>query len=164
MNLRRLALLCAAFGLVANAGCSKTLPEEGPFTGTSQTVTVSGGYKRVELESVERMTIEDGRLVLHGPSSTLAVDLPPTADPEQKNRGWALVTEGETDNGTRTLTFTQETSLDDFTIAVPASDGPVAYGSLGGRDGNDVLVFAYGTASKSFWGWATITPRSRPAQ
>ena len=63
-----------------------------------------------------------------------------------------------------TLTFTQETSLDDFTISVPASEGQVSYGSLGGRDGNDVLLFAYGWASRSFWGWVTISPHSRAAQ
>jgi hypothetical protein len=133
MNFRRLALLGTAFGLLATVGCSKTLPEQGPLIGTSQTVKVSGEYQRVALDSVDRITIEGGKLVLHGPSSTLPVDLPPSADPEQKN----------------------------FTISVPASNGPVSYGSLGGRDGNDVLLFAYGTASRSFWGWATITASAR---
>jgi hypothetical protein len=164
MEFRRLALLCTAFALLANTGCSKTLPEEGPLTATSQTVYVSGEYRRVALDTIERMTIEGDKLVLHGPSATLEVELPPAADPAQKNKGWALVTEGETEAGIRTLTFTQETSLDDFTISVPASEGPVSYGSLGGRDGNDVLLFAYGSASRSFWGWVTISSHSRAAQ
>ena len=110
------------------------------------------------------MTIENGKLVLHGANGTATVDLPPNADPEQQNRGWALVTEGEsTDEGTRTMTFTQEMSLEDFTITVPAADGQVAYGSLGGRDGKDVLLFAYGAGARAFWGWATITKTAAAA-
>lgn len=159
MNLSRLALFGAAFILLSIPGCAKTLPEEGPLTGTSERVTVSGAFHRVQLDSVERLTIEGGTLVLHGASGTAAVELPPNADPNQRNRGWALVTEGEGE-GSRTLTFTQETSLEDFTITVPASEGQIAYGSLGGRDGNDVLMFAYGSASKTYWGWAAIARKS----
>ncbi|MGC4082526.1 MAG: hypothetical protein QM736_10555 [Vicinamibacterales bacterium] len=85
----------------------------------------------------------------------MAVDLPPSADPAQQNRGWALVTEGEGDDA-RTLTFTHETTLDDFTLTVPNAEGQVAYGSLGGRDGKDVLLFAYGSGAKAYWGWASI--------
>jgi len=159
MNRSRRALLCVSFVLMANAGCTRTLPDEGSLAVSSDTLTVAGGYKRVALDSVERVSIGNGKLVVHGPSDTVAVDLPPNADAGQKNRGWALVTEAEGDHA-RSLTFTQETSLEDFTISVPPSDGQVAYGSLGGRDGNDVLLFAYGSGSKSYWGWATIT---RPA-
>lgn len=159
MKCPRPALLCVGLALLAGAGCTKTLPEEGPLTAASEKVTVAGEYKRVTLDSVERLTIEDNKLVLHGSSGRQAVDLPPNADPEQKNRGWALVTEGEGE-GTRALTFTQETSLEDFTISVPASEGQVAYGSLGGRDGSDVLLFAYGSAPKAYWGWASIRKRA----
>lgn len=155
---QRLALLCAGLALVAGAGCKTTLPEEGPLTAASERVTVTGEYKRVTLDAVERLTIENNKLVLHGSSDTQTVDLPANADPDQKNRGWALVTEGEGD-GSRSLTFTQETSLEDFTIVVPASNGQVAYGSLGGRDGSDVLLFAYGSAPQAYWGWATIRKR-----
>jgi hypothetical protein len=156
MSFSRLAQLSVAFVMVADIGCTKTLPEEGPLTATSEKVTVVGEYKRIDLDSVERMSIENGKLVLHGSTRSLAVDLPPAADPDQKNRGWALVTEGEADEA-RTLTFTQEMSLDDFTIAVPPGGGQIAYGSLGGRDGHDVVLFAYGAASKAYWGWASIT-------
>ena len=48
------------------------------------------------------------------------------------------MTEGEGD-GSRTLTFTQENSLEDFSVTLPAANGRVAYGSLGGRDGRDVV-------------------------
>ena len=162
MNFSRLALLSAVFTLLSIAGCRKILPEEGPLTATSEKVTASGAYHRVQLDSVERLSIEDGKLVLHGTSGTVSVELPPNADPNQKNRGWALVTEGEAE-GTRTLTFTQETSLEDFTITVPASNGQIAYGSLGGRDGSDTVLFAYGSASKTYWGWTTISRRSQVA-
>ena len=140
-------------------GCSRALPPRGPVTATSDKVTVTGEYQPIALDAVERMTIENGKLVVHGSSGTLTLDLPANANPEQRNRGWALVTEGETE-GARTLTFTQEMSLEDFTMEVPAGDGQVAYGSLGGRDGSDVLLFAYGSAPKAYWGWATIRKRT----
>ncbi|HUR36019.1 MAG TPA: hypothetical protein VM032_19585 [Vicinamibacterales bacterium] len=163
MTIARLALLSTVLTLVASTGCTRTLPEEGPLDATSDKVSVVGEYKRASIDAVDRVSIDDGRLVLHGPSSSVAVDLPANADPEQKNKGWALVTEAEGDE-TRSLTFTQETSLDDFTVTVPAAAGPIAYGSLGGRDGNDVLLFAYGSGSKAYWGWATITRRAPAAK
>src|SRR3954447_10749379 len=143
MNLSRLACLCAAFALLANAGCSKTLAENGTFTTSSASATAAGEYKRVDIDSVERMSIDDGKLVLHGTRRSVTLDLPANADPDQRNRGWALVTEGEGD-GSRTLTCTQENSLEDFSVTLPAATGQVAYGSLGGRDGRDVVLFAYG--------------------
>lgn len=158
-----LAQTCIALCLMTVLGCSKSMPDEGPLTGTSNTMAVTGEYKRSTLDSVERMTMEDGKLVLHGPSGTQTLALPPNADPEQQNKGWALVTEGNVDN-TRTLTFTHETSLDDFTLTLPPAEGQVAYGSVGGRDGNDVLLFAYGSESKTYWGWATIAKRATAAQ
>lgn len=162
MTLPRPVLLCAAFFLLANAACSKTLPDAGPLAVDNDKVAVTGEYKPVTIEAVDRLSIEGGKLVLHGPSSTVPVDLPANADPDQKNRGWALVTEGEGDEG-RTLTFTHETTLEDFTITVPAAPGQVAYGSLGGRDGRDVLIFAYGGGDKSYWGWADIRKKGPPA-
>jgi len=155
MNLSRLTSLCTTFVLLANVGCSKPLPEKGTFTTTSASATATGEYDRVDIDSVERMSIEDGKLVLHGTGRSVTLDLPANADPDQKNRGWALVTEGEGD-GSRTLTFTQETSLEDFSVTLPAADGQVAYGSLGGRDGRDVVLFAYGSNNKAYWGWASI--------
>ena len=55
------------------------------------------------------------------------------------------------------MTFTHETTLDDFTLELPASDAPLRYGSLAGTNGDDVLVFAWGENSQSFWGWVTIS-------
>ena len=163
MTVSRLPLLSVLLAVTTAVGCAKSLPESGPLAGASNTLTVAGEYKRATVDTVERISIEGGKLVVHGTSGTQSVDLPTSADPGQQNKGWALVTEGE-DAGARRLTFTHETSLDDFTIEVPASEGQVAYGSLGGRDGNDVLLFAYGSASKTYWGWASITKRPTAAQ
>ena len=145
--------------LTVTIACSRGLPDQGPLTATSDTVTATGEYRPLTIDAVEGMTIENGKLVVHGTSGSVSVDLPAAADPEQRNRGWALVTEGESDQA-RTLTFTQETSLEDFTIAVPRADGQVMYGSLGARDGGDVLVFAYGSASKAYWGYVTVQKKS----
>ena len=159
MNYPRLTVLSASFLLLANVGCSKPLPDNGTFSVTSQTATATGEYRQADIESVERITIDNGKLVLHSASRSMAVDLPPNADPEQKNKGWALVTEGEGD-GSRTFTFTQENSLEDFSVTVPAAEGQVAYGSLGGRDGRDVVIFAYGSNHKAYWGWANVQRRA----
>jgi len=162
MNRRRLVLLSAAFVVVAHSGCTRTIPEEGPLQAISDKdkVQVTGEYKRIHLEAVERVSIDGDKFVVHGPSGSVAVDLPADADPDLKNRGWALVTEGEGE-GTRTLTFTQETSLEDFTVTVPAAEGQIAYGSLGAREGSDVLLFAYGSGSKTYWGWAKVVRGER---
>lgn len=163
MTLKTPALACLALALMTHAACSPTRPDAGPLTVSSEKVTVAGEYRPVAIDAVDSMTIDGGKLVLHSPTKTVAVDLPPTADAEQKNRGWALVTEGEGDDA-RTLTFTHEMTLEDFTITVPNAPGQVAYGSLGGRDGKDVLLFAYGGGDKAYWGWATIAKHaSSPA-
>ena len=155
MKFARLASIAMLFMSLTTSACSKPLPEQGPLTATAEKVTAAGEYRSVALAGIERMTIDNGKLVLHGSSGTLTIDLPANADPEQRNRGWALVTEGESDEA-RTLTFTQETTLEDFTITVPAGEGQVASGSLGGRDGNDVVLFAYGSAPNAYWGWVTV--------
>ncbi len=159
MQLQKLAPFCAAFFLLASTGCTKTLPDAGPLVVSSDKVIVTGEYKPVQIESVDSLSIENGKLVLHGGARTVSVDLPASADPSQKNRGWALVTEGEGDDS-RTLTFTHEMTLEDFTLTVPNAAGQVAYGSLGGRDGKDVLLFAYGSGSKAYWGWASLEKRA----
>lgn len=161
MSCVRSLLPAVILAAALSAGCSRGLPDEGPLSATSDEVVATGEYRPLSIDVVERMTIEDGKLVLHGTSGTQQIDLPPDADPAQRNRGWALVTEGESDDG-RTLTFTQEMSLEDFTIEVPAAAGQVTYGSLGARDGGDILLFAYGSAPKAYWGYVTI--RKKPGR
>jgi hypothetical protein len=104
------------------------------------------------------MSLRDGRLALRGSSTTTLVDLPPFADATKAGRGWALVTETAAGER-RVLTFTHETTLDEFTLELPASDAPLRYGSLGGRGSEDVLVFAWGEKSRSYWGYVTIARR-----
>ena len=111
---------------VSVAACSQASASGGPLTATSRTLSVNGEYQPVELDRVDRVSIDGSRLILHGEHGTAAVDLPANADPSQANRGWALVTEGEGDQ-TRTLTFTHEMSLDDFTLELPASPAPLKY-------------------------------------
>jgi hypothetical protein len=50
--------------------------------------------------------------------------------------------------------------LDDFTLELPASDAPLRYGTLTGKSGNDVMVFAWGSDGRSYSGYVTIEPRS----
>ncbi len=150
---RRL-LACVATSVLLVA-CSRVSANGGPIAGTSKTLTVAGEFSPVAIDSVDRVSIEGSRLVLHGATTSTSVELPATADTTQANRGWALVTEGE-DAEVRTFTFTHEMSLDDFTLELPASDAPIRYGSFAGRDGHDLLVFAWGAQSKSYWGWVRI--------
>lgn len=141
--------------LLLLAACAGAAADRGPLTGSSKTLTVRGEFSAVALDQIDGMALRDGKLALRGSQTTIAVDLPPTADATKPGRGWSLVTEA-TANGHRTVTFTHETTLDDFTLELPASDAPLRYGSLGGLSGDDVLVFAWGENSKSFWGWVTI--------
>ena len=136
--------------------CTGAAADHGPLTGTSKTLTVRGEYSAVALDEIAGMALQDGKLALRDASKQIVtVDLPPMADPAKPGRGWSLVTEA-TASDRRTVTFTHETTLDDFTLELPASDAPFRYGSLGGKSEADVLVFAWGENSKSFWGWVTI--------
>ena len=136
--------------------CTGAAADHGPLTGSSKTLTVRGEYSAVPLDEIAGMALQDGKLALRDASKkTVIVDLPAMADVTKAGRGWSLVTEG-TANDRSTVTFTHETTLDDFTLDLPASDAPLRYGSLGGKSEADVLVFAWGENSKAFWGWVTI--------
>lgn len=102
------------------------------------------------------MSVEENRLVLHGSSSNVTIDLPASADGSRTTRHWALVTETFLEDGRRSVTFTHSESLDEFTIQLPAGSGTVRYGGFEGRDGPEVLVLAWGEESAVYWGWLTI--------
>jgi hypothetical protein len=156
MSYRRWLLLPVQ--IVVLVACARAAADRAPLVGASKTLTVRGEYKAVAIDQIDGMALRDGKLALRGSQSTIAVDLPPSADATKPGRGWALVT--ETGNGgRRSVTFTHETTLDDFTLELPASDAPLRYGSLAGKSGEDLLVFAWGENSQSFWGWVTITRR-----
>jgi hypothetical protein len=137
------------------SACAEAIADRAPVTGTSATMTVRGEIMLVEMDEVGGMAIRDGRLALRGSSGEVLVDLPAVADPGKPKRGWALVTETMSDEA-RTVTFTHETTLDDFTLDLPASDAHLYYGGLTGRNGEDVLVFAWGAGKRSYWGYVTI--------
>ena len=153
MITRRVLLPIHILLLVA---CTGAAADHGPLTGTSKTLTVRGEYSAVALGDIAGMALQEGKLALRDASKKIVtVDMTPMADSTKPGRGWSLVTEG-TANDRRTVTFTHETTLDDFTLDLPASDAPLRYGSLGGKSEADLLVFAWGENSKSFWGWVTI--------
>jgi hypothetical protein len=156
MSWRRLLLL--PMQIVILVACARAAADRAPLVGTSKTLTVRGEYTAVTIDQIDGMTLRDGKLALRGSQTTIAVDLPPSADVTKPGRGWALVTETGT-GSRRSVTFTHETTLDDFTLELPASDAPLRYGSLAGKNGEDFLVFAWGEHSQSFWGWVTITRR-----
>lgn len=152
--------------LLTQVACSPaSLPRQGPtpIKGSSQTVTVTGEYQPVTIDRIDRLGVEHGKLVLYGSSASVIVDLPNGADQAKANQQWALITESDA-NGTRTLTFTHEQSLDDFTISLPAGGAELRYGTLYGKTGDDVVVFAWGRNSRSYWGFVTVArPRSNGA-
>jgi hypothetical protein len=153
MSYRRLLLLPVQ--MVILVACARAAADRGPLAGTSKTQTVRGEYNAVAIDQVDGMALREGKLALRGPQTTIAVDLPPSADATKPGRGWALVTETSTGGG-RSVTFTHETTLDDFTLELPASDAPLRYGSLAGTGDEDVLVFAWGEDSQCFWGYVII--------
>ena len=153
---RRFALIALQVFLIA--ACAQAAADRATLTGQSKTMTVRGEYSTVAIDQVDGMSLRDGRLALRGSSTTTLLDLPPTADATKAGRGWALVTETAAGDS-RVLTFTHETTLDEFTLELPASEAPLRYGSLGGRDGDDVLVFAWGQDGRSYWGYVTIARR-----
>jgi hypothetical protein len=139
-------------------GCSRPMAQPAELRGSSQTLTVLGEYTPVALDRVDGLALENGKLVLRGGSGSVTLDLPASADPGRPNRHWALVTEGVA-TGKRVVTFTHDMSLDEFTIELPASDAELHYGALTSRTGGDVLVFAWGAASRSSWGYVAIARR-----
>jgi hypothetical protein len=143
--------------LVASA-CTPAVAQPVPLQGSSTTFEVHGRYAPVAIDRVERLSIDGGRLVVHGSSTRVAVDFPTEADPAKPSGHWALITEGSAGDA-RVLTFTHDQSLDDFTIELPPSQAQVRYGTFAGRQGDDVMVFAWGDHSRAYWGYVSIARR-----
>lgn len=153
----RITLISAQ--VVIAAACLQAAADRAPLVGSSRTVAVRGELEAVDLDRIDGISIRDGRLVLQGSATSVSVDLPPAADPSKPTRGWALVTESA-GGDKRTVSFTHETTLEDFSLDLPASDARFYYGGLTGANGDDVLVFAWGADSRSYWGYVTIGRRS----
>jgi hypothetical protein len=143
--------------ILALSGCGEATPPDGAkLTGSSKTVAVRGEYARVPLDRVDGLSVRGGRLVVRGSATEIEVELPLPTDPAKRNRSWALVTETMADSK-RSVTFTHETTLEDFSLDLPESDAHLFYGGLTGTDGADLLVFAWGSDSLSYWGYVTIS-------
>jgi hypothetical protein len=157
-------LFCMKFiraaALIPFLACSPPPPQAPTYPksveGTSNAVVVRGQYEPVALDQIDRVSIDNGKIVLHGPSTSVTVGPPPTADMSQSRRHWSLTTENELKDGQRALTFTHNMSIEDFTIELPVGSAELRYGSFADREEGEVMVLAWGAASKSFWGYLTI--------
>jgi hypothetical protein len=139
-------------------GCSQAsrLPEyPAAIAGSSRTHKVGGQYAPLAIDSIERVSIRDGKLVLRGASGEVTVEAPANADLSRPTHDWALTTEAIAD-GHRVVTFTHSQSVEDFTIELPEADADLRYGVFSAPDGKEVMVFAWGAAGQSFWGHVTI--------
>ena len=139
-------------------GCSTAARPGQPvaITGESKAVTVRGQYQAIDLDRVDRVSIEGSRLVLHGSAGSIAIDAPASADLQNPTRHWSLVTDATVADGRRrSLTFTHDMRLDEFVLELPASEAPLRFGTFTGPAG-EVMVFAWGSDSRSYWGFVTI--------
>jgi hypothetical protein len=125
------------------------------ISGSSKTMTVAGQYEPIALDSVARVSVEEGEFVLHGTSASVRLAPPAEADPAKVTRNWALVTEAPHD-ASRSMTFIHAESLDEFSIDLPASGAPLKYGAFLTPAGAEVMVLAWGENAASYWGWVTI--------
>ena len=156
MLVRRVAALVVSICFLI--ACARPAAQPGAITGASKTQAVRGEYAPVTLAEVDRVSIEGGRLVLHGGAARVTVDLPAGVDTSQPTRNWALTT--DTSAGSQTsYTFTHAESLDDFTIELPATDRELRYGVFKNGSGAEVMALAWSHEGKSYFGWITITGR-----
>ena len=159
---RRAGRFLVLASIVLVAACSP-VPREGgpiPLGASSDTLDVSGAYQPIAIDTVERLTVEAGRLIIHGASGQVAIELPPgVGEPRPGGQQWAIVTEGQAPDK-RSVTFTHEQSLDDVTINLPAGARGLRYGTLAAEGDGDVVVFAWVAAERSYWGFVRITRRT----
>jgi hypothetical protein len=161
MASHRTSFVSALFA-VALAGCSQpshAVIYPAAIKASSQTHLVQGQYTPVALESIDGVSIQEGKLMLRGPSGTIAVDPPAGADLAKPTRHWALTTEAAGDDH-RTITFTHSQSVEDFSIELPPANAELRFGVFSGPGGGEVMVLAWGTGGRSFWGHVTIKRRA----
>jgi hypothetical protein len=154
-----IATLVATLG--ADAGCQGASPGPHKLVVTSTDYNVGGSYSLANIDRVDAVRVEQGRLVLKGAPADVAVDFPATANPEKPSRHWALVTDAHVD-GKRMITFTQAEFVKDVSIELPDGNAPVHFDVFAARDAGEVLVFAVGdrpAGQPSLHGYITIKPR-----
>jgi len=158
LNRRFVPSTALALLALLNATCSQ--PPEGPVAlqGTSAKFDIKGQYAPIALDRVDSVSVENGKLVVHGPTATQNVDLPAGAQASNPDPHWSLTTETES-GGKRMLTFTHNETIDDFSIEIPAGTADVHYGTLKSQNG-DVMLMAWGEKSRCYWGYVTIVPKA----
>jgi hypothetical protein len=151
-----ISVLVTALGVGAACQGSSTGPQR--LTVTSTDYNVGGTYSLVNIDRVDAIRVDKGRLVLKGSPADLAVEFPATADPDRPARHWALVTDAHVD-GRRLITFTEAELVKDVSIELPDGDAPVHFDVFTARDAGEVLVFAVGdrqAGQPSLYGHITI--------
>ena len=136
-------------------GCAPVGAQSRALKATSKTVTAEGQYSPLTLDKVDHVSMKNGQLVVSGSFDSVALPLPAGADATKPVRHWALVTEANV-NDMRTLTFTHDQSLDDFTLELPPTDAEMHYGVFEGQDGAEVMVLTWGADARCYWGYVTI--------
>lgn len=158
MTSSSIAATLLASTIVVLGSCSQATAQPTPLIATSRTHAVRGEFSPVLLDRVARVSVDKGKLVLHGTFGTVAMDPPASADVAQPTRVWALTTEAVVD-GKRAVTFTHSESVEDFSIELPGSDAELLYGVFASRAGGEVMVLAWGDQARSYWGHLTIARR-----
>ena len=153
-----LALLLAAFTATGCSPAPQAVVYPAPLVGDSKTHLVRGEYSPAALDRIARVSIDSGKIVLNGTSASLTLDPPAGADTSLPTRNWALTTDASTDEK-RSLTFTHNQSVEDFTIEVPPGGADVLYGVFTGPGGTEVMVLAWDSGTDRFWGYVTIARR-----
>lgn len=143
-------------GACGGSAAQRDGADAAPIAGESPTLRVAGRYEPLAIDRVDRLAREDGAVVVKGSTGSVPIDVPPEIDLSQPNPSWRLVTETAAGD-TRRLTFTHGTTLDEFSIALPASTAELHYGAFLSTGGGSVLVFAWGGDSRCYWGYVTIT-------
>jgi hypothetical protein len=152
MNARVFLSALAALVATLGAGAACQGPSTGPrkLVATSNDYRVDGSYAPANIDRVDGVRVDNGRLVLKGAPADVIVDFPAAANPDKpvRPRHWALVTDAHVD-GRRLITFTEAEFVKDVSIELPDGDAPVHFDVFGARDEGEVLVFALGDRAAS---------------
>ena len=139
--------ILAALAATLGAGAACQGPAAGPrkLVVKSNDYKVDGAYAPANIDRVDGVRVDNGRLLLKGTPADVTVDFPATANPDQptRPRHWAIVTDAHVD-GRRLLTFTEAEFVKDVSIELPDGDAPVHFDVFAARDEGEVLVFALG--------------------
>ena len=162
MSVTRPSALVVFAVVLSISACSH--PPEGPadIVGTSAKYTITGRYAPITIDRVDSLSIEGGKLAVHG-STTQTVELPPDADASKPSPHWSLTNENDV-GAKHSVNFTHDITLDEFTIELPAGTADVHYGTLKGRTGDaEVMMLAWGQQGKCYEGYVTILPKPAAA-